>query len=148
VVAEHDHGFDVERDGHSEEDNQRDYDALTFTRSAKPATGKGTSTSGSLVLVTEGAKRATSLRGGTIVLSATRTKPTAVTLHVHTDKAFTLKDCNQQPCTSTAVAKGDSDVALSEAPSDMDLVGAGAPIHLLFDSITESAVTYPPPSLY
>jgi hypothetical protein len=141
LVRQDSSGFEVGRDGNTDEDDQTDYDALTWSRRIQSPNGRAKRTSGALVLVTDKARRPSKLVGAT-TLAATRGEST-MTLHVHADRALVVRDCSDKPCKTTRIAKGDHEVAIAVA-SELEIVAGPTKIAVHLEPL-EGEASYPPP---
>jgi hypothetical protein len=141
LVRQNSSGFEVGRDGNTDEEDQTDYDALTWSHRIQPPHGRAKRTSGPLVLVTDKVRRPAKLVG-TTTLAASRGEST-MTLHVHADRALVVRDCSDKPCKTTKIAKGDHDVAVAIA-SELEIVAGPTKLAVHFEPL-EGEASYPPP---
>jgi|GEM_PF-3750225 len=141
MVRESSSGFDVGRDGNTDEDDRADYDTLTWSQRITPPRGRAKQTSGPIVLVTDHVRRPSKLVGASTL--AVTTGDTTMTLHVHADRALVVRDCNDTPCKSTRLAAGDRELSIA-ATAELEVVAGKAKIHVHLHAL-EGKASYPPP---
>jgi len=144
LLREHDDGIDVDMAGTTSEDHDVDYEALTWRSHVEPPKGKATRTSGPLLIVTDRVRRVTKLVGATTI-AATRNGDNGLTmkLHVHADRVLAIGRCDDQPCATTRLARGDSEL---DVPTDgeFEIVADGVTIHVHVEPL-DGDQSYPPP---
>ena len=141
LVREDSSGFDVGRDGNTDEEDHVDYDNLTWSQRITPPHGHAKQTSGPLVLITDQVRRASNLIGKTTLAATTGENTT--TLHLHADRALVVRDCNDTPCKSTRLAAGDRELTVS-ATSELEVVAGKTKIHVHLRAL-EGKASFPPP---
>jgi len=132
-------GFDVGRDGNTSEEDHVNYDDLTWSQRIQPPHGRAKQTSGPLVLVTDRVRRASKLIGASTV-AATR-GASATTLRIHADRALVVRDCNDTPCKTTRVGKGDSELTVAAADG-LEITAGRTKLVLHFEQL-EGEASYP-----
>jgi hypothetical protein len=142
LVREDSGGFDVGRDGNTDEEDHVNYDDLTWSHRIEPPHKRAKETSGPLVLITDRVRRASKLVGAS-TLAATR-GDSSTTLHVHADRALALRNCNDTPCKTTRLAKGDSELAIAVG-GELEILAGKTKIVVHFQPL-EGEASYPPPS--
>jgi hypothetical protein len=156
--------YDLARDGYFRHEDHADYDNLTWSERLQfvywadrqvPLLGvlhdgdiktvlrvkPAVQMSGPLVPITDHVRRRSRLIGDS-TLAATRGHD-ATTLHIHADRALVLRDCSSTPCTTTSLAKGDSEIAVAAA-RDLEVIADKTTIAVHFQPF-EGDASYPPP---
>ncbi len=144
LLREHESSIDVDQSGTTHDTNDADFEALTWSSVVEPPQGKTTRTSGPLLLVTDRVRRPTKLVGATSI-AATRNDDNGRTmkLHVHADRVLALRNCDDQPCTSTRLARGDSELSVPNS-GELEIDAGGTTIHVKVQPL-DGDQSYPPP---
>nr|HEX4314328.1 hypothetical protein [Kofleriaceae bacterium] len=132
----HSDGFEVGRDGNTDEVDDVDYEALRWSSRITPPDHKATATSGPLVIVTDAVRRTTTIIGATTIAATRDDDHGAIVLHVHADRELTIRSA-----TAVHLARGDSELQV-DASGEVDVVAGGATIHVHFQPIDGNA-SYP-----